>query len=51
MDPTAKPVNEVTNLPKTKSINGSNVPAEIAATKATMFSVQLWPSAYLKTRF
>lgn len=46
----AKFVNVVTNLPNIKSINGSSVPAAIAARKAPLFKVQLNPSAYLNTR-
>jgi hypothetical protein len=48
--PTAKPLNAVTNLPKTKSINGSNVPEAIAATNAMMLSTHVVRSAYPKTR-
>jgi hypothetical protein len=49
--PAAKPTKVVTNLPKTKFINGNNTPAAMAAMKATTFSVQLLLSAYWKTRF
>jgi hypothetical protein len=49
--PVAKPTIVDTNLPNTKFIKGNNVPAAMAATKATILSAQLLPSAYLKTRF
>lgn len=51
MDPTAKSLNAVTNLPKTRSISGNSVPAAMAAMKAMPFSAQLVLSAYLNTRY
>jgi hypothetical protein len=49
--PTANPLNAVTNLPNTRSMSGSSVPAAMAAMKATPFSSQLVLSAYLNTRY
>ena len=51
MAPVANPVKAVMNLPKIKSINGSSVPAAIAAMNAMILRIQLLRSAYLKTRF
>lgn len=50
VDPVANPVKVVTNLPNTKSIKGSRVPAPIAAMNEMMLSAQLLRSAYLKIR-
>lgn len=47
----AKPVKIETNLPNTRFMSGSKTPDAIAIVNAMMFSIQLFRSAYVNTRF